>query len=872
MSTTPTFGQWLKQRRKVLGLTQNELAQKAGCAEVTLRKIEAGDFLPSTPLAASLAKTVGATDADLPGLVSLARGAGEDFTAKARLLRPQRPNNLTSQLTPLFGRQHDIAAVRTRLLSDGARLVTLVGPPGVGKTRLAQAVAEDVLEHFEHGAYFVRLAPISDPTLVASAIAQALDFPMTGATPSVLQLRAFLEEKHLLLVLDNFEQIVEAAALVNDLLRRCPWLHVLVTSRQPLRVRGERQMPVPPLALPLENPDAGQPTAADVLRYSAVAMFAERAQTAQPDFIVSDGNAATIAELCRRLDGLPLAIELVAARVKLLPPAELLAYLRQPLLFSMDGLRDMPPRQRTLRGAIGWSYDLLSLVEQTLFTRLSVFAGGCTLEAAEMICEDVLSSAQVLEGIASLLDKSLLHRENGLYGTPRYVMLETLREYGLELLTVSGQEELLGERHALCYMRLIEKAEQTGLDPGFIQVRRLIDDENKNIQAALSWAIQHDVQVALMLTTWLLDWFEKRGPLAEGRDLIDKVFALPGAADHTIPRVKALLKAAKLLETGSMIWEAQAYAEEGLALSQELEYDRGKADACWVLAWVAFDHWQDLDAADHYLERSLAGFRTIGDPVGIASVLWFLSEIALYRVDLSRALALAQDALSVAQQGGFRYTNPLWTQGKIAYAEGDLNRARALCEQALAIERQRVQDTGIYARAFLVLANIARRQGDFIAAHAYMRQGQARAKQYGSDNEIVLCWGYLLMAILVQEEGDYRSAVWWYRASLPGMRYDKEDWSDWGLGLAALAVVLDLHELAARLLGATEAVSETVYRLLPIERNDYNRLVDVARAGIGSARFDAAWTEGRSFAFEQAAEEAISILEALQPGHASASR
>ena len=181
----------------------------------------------------------------------------------------------------------------------------------MGKTRLAHAVAEDVLEHFEHGAYFVRLAPISDPTLVASAIAQALDLQMTGATPSVLQLRAFLEEKHLLLVLDNFEQIVEAAPLVDDLLRRCPWLHILATSRQPLRVRGERQMPVPPLALPPENPDAGQPTAADVLRYSAVAMFAERAQSAQPDFSVSDGNAATVAELCRRLDGLPLALSLI---------------------------------------------------------------------------------------------------------------------------------------------------------------------------------------------------------------------------------------------------------------------------------------------------------------------------------------------------------------------------------------------------------------------------------------------------------------------------------------------------------------------------------------------------------------------------------
>ena len=244
-----------------------------------------------------------------------------------------------------------------------------------------------------------------------------------------------------------------------------------------------------------------------MLRYSAVALFAERAEAVQPDFAITDGNAAAVAELCRRLDGLPLAIELVAARIKLLPPAELLARLRGPWLLSADGLRDVSARQKTLRGAIGWSYDLLSPAEQTLFTRLAVFVGGCTLEAAEMMCEDTLSPAQLLDGIGSLLDKSLLHREPGLHGEPRYVMLETVREYALERLALSRQEGALRERHASCFLRLIEKAEQTGLDPGFIQVRRLIDDDIHNIRAALAWAMQHDVQAALLLTAPLLDWF-----------------------------------------------------------------------------------------------------------------------------------------------------------------------------------------------------------------------------------------------------------------------------------------------------------------------------------------------------------------------------
>ncbi len=461
MTDKSSFGQWLKQRRKALGLTQKVLAQQAGCAEVSLRKIESGDLQPSAALVASLARAVSVGEADLPGLLSLARGADDDFTARARLLRPQRPHNLPAQLTPLIGRAHDIAVVRKRLLADGARLVTLVGPPGVGKTRLALAVAEDVLEQFEHGAFFVRLGPISDPAQVAAAIAQALGVEMSGPNPPALQLRAYLEEKHLLLVLDNFEQIVAAAPLVDDLPRRCPWLHVLTTSRQPLRLRGERQIPVQPLALPSALPGAGVVTASDILRYPAVALFAERAEAVQPDFIVDDSNATAVAELCRRLDGLPLAIELVAARVKLLPPAELLLRLHGPWLLSADGLRDVSARQKTLRGAIGWSYDLLTPVEQTLFTRLAVFVGGCTVEAVELLCGDALSPAlplsppQVLDGIASLLNKSLLRREAGLYGEPRYGMLETVREYGLERLAqraggaAPGTPALRGVLHAV---------------------------------------------------------------------------------------------------------------------------------------------------------------------------------------------------------------------------------------------------------------------------------------------------------------------------------------------------------------------------------------------------------------------------------------
>ncbi len=821
MSNPTTFGQWLKQRRKALGLTQKELARRAGCAEITLRKIEAGDLHASAPLVASLTKVAGAADADLPNLLSLARGAGDDFTTRARLLRPQRANNLPAQLTPLIGREHDIIAVRKRLLSDGARLVTLLGPPGVGKTRLALAVAEDVLEQFEHGAFFVRLGPVSDPVLVASAIAQALGLEMSGPNPPAVQVRAWLEEKHLLLALDNFEQIVAAAPLVDDLLRRCPWLR--------------------PLALPVAQPGASRLTGDDALRYSAVALFAERAEAVQPDFVVSDGNAAAVAELCRRLDGLPLAIELVAARVKLLPPSELLQRLHGPWLLSTDGLRDVSERQRTLRGAIDWSYNLLTPVEQTLFTHLAVFMGGCTLEAAEMMCEDVLSPAQVLDGIASLVDKSLLHREAGMHGETRYVMLETVREFGIERLGVSGQYNQLRQRHVSSFLRIIKNAEHASIDPLKLRLLHRIDDDIHNVRAAIAWSSGHDVQAALHLSTAVLSWLRARGPYEEGCLLIDSVLALPGAEAKTTTRANALFEAAMItLYTGDAD-KAQIYAEECLTLSTTLGYDKGVADAVFAHGKIADFHLH-REAAREYLSRAQALYQALGDKCGMTRALAILGDIALTEQDYNGARALAEECVEVARQGGFSFPSPQSTLARLAWVEGDLSTARLLYEQCLAAERPR-GSAGSLAMVLTDLGLLSTRQKDYPAAHAFLDEAFTYLRIIGEDFARAC---HLHLAALAQAEGAYDRAMRLYRIALTEVPQFQFMWGPCLLSLASLA-----------------ELDQTVYPLYPFERDDCNRLADAARVRLGTETFDIVWLQGRDRPFGEVVEEAVATLETV---------
>ncbi len=491
------------------------------------------------------------------------------------------PNNLPVQPTSLIGREKEVAAVLDLLQREEVRLLTLTGPGGTGKTRLGLQVAAELAERFTDGVFFVNLAPISDPELVVPTLAQTLNVKEIAEQTLLDLLKASLHWKHLLLLLDNFEQVLGAAVYVADLLAACPNLKVMVTSRMTLHIRGEQEYAVPPLAVP--DPKH-LPDLVVLSQYEAVALFIQRAQAARPEFQVSNANAPAVAEICVRLDGLPLAIELAAARIKVLPPRALLARLGQRLAVLTNGPRDAPVRQQTLRNTIKWSYDLLDSQEQQLFQRLSVFAGGCTLEAIESVCAAFGDEVgTVLDAVASIIDKSLLQqteqkvRQEG--GEPRLVMLETIREYGLERLKGDGEREAIQQAHADYYLALAEDTEPELAGPRQAVWLERLEREHDNLRAAMQWSLEpgedgHRREMALRLGGALQRFWIVRGHWSEGRNFLERALAESKEVAASV-QVKALITAANLAHVQADNDRAEALAEKSWALCKELGDTRG---------------------------------------------------------------------------------------------------------------------------------------------------------------------------------------------------------------------------------------------------------------------------------------------------------
>ncbi len=627
----------------------------------------------------------------------LAQLLTERFTTPAETPVAARLAALPVPRSRLIDREQERAQAKALLQQEDVGLVTLTGPGGVGKTRLAVQVAADLLPQFTDGVAFISLAALKDPTLVVSAVARALGVSESGSGSVDNRLLEYLRPRQVLLVLDNVEQLVAAAPLAAQALELAPRLKLLVTSRETLRVRDEQIVPVPPLALP--DP-AHIPDLDHLVQIPAVALFVERAREARPDFTLTSENTAPIVEICQRLDGLPLALELAAAVLSLLPPAALLARLERRLPLLTRGARDLPERQQTLRNTIAWSYDLLEEGEQQLFRRLSVFAGGFTLEAVQAVCVfeafETSSPAQaddgaVLEQLAHLLDKSLVQAQQSTGGEPRFTLLETIREYATEQLAASGEEATLQQRYAHYFLKLAEEVEPHLSSPeGDIWLERL-EREDANLRAALAWSKANEdaVETGLRLAGALYYYWFLLGNLREGRTWLEEMLERTESSERSVARGKVLLGVGLLAWAEGDYEAASLCTEESLPLLREVQDKRWFSWAESQLGLVRFSQGNAV-AARPLLEESRTLFKDQGDVWNEAFTLYQLGSVAYRSGDPAAAYAYYEESSRLFQeQGDALYAALVLAALQVmASTQGDQEMARSLDQQLQPLMQQ----------------------------------------------------------------------------------------------------------------------------------------------------------------------------------------
>jgi predicted ATPase/DNA-binding CsgD family transcriptional regulator len=844
------------------GLSNHEIAQKLFLSNNTIKwynkQIFAKLGVKSRTEATALARQLSLLEP-----AAILPGKGET--------RPT--HNLPHHLTKFIGREQEIEWIK-RLLTPTkrqinseadtpARLVTLSGPGGVGKTRLAIRVGYELVEFFPHGVWQIELASLTDPELIPQAIVSVLDVREQPGQPIFDSLVAYLQPKSMLLLLENCEHIIHSCAQVSDtLLCACPELRILATSREALGIASEITWPVPLLTLP----DMRQPLPAvgDLSQYEAVQLFVDRALAVQPSFKLTELNAAAVAQICQCLDGIPLAIELAAARVKVLKTSEIAARLDDRFALLNSSNRTALPRHQTLRAAIDWSYDLLSEPERILLRRLSVFAGGCTLEAAEQICSDrgegakVISSL-VLDLMSHLVDKSLVNVDKQ-GGETRYRMLETIRQYAFGRLEESDEVEMVRKLHAEFFVALAKCFQSNMTSTEMKALFACFDTEQDNFRGAMSWARANgDAEIGLTIVCGLGEyWFWWAYRWQEGWNWISQFLALPLAQQFPQERANALRFAVSLLSNLGKRELAMRAAEEGTALFRELNDKSGLA---WILAdtGFAFLYKSDFIEATKLLDESIMLFREVDNLRGLAWALIWRATIAKERGHFEEAAGLYDESVKVSQSIGNDSMIGISYRllGELAYFTGDNERANLLLKKSIKLLRE-YGDFESASLALVSLACIALAQGYLDLATAQYEESLEWFKQVQEKQG--LCYILSNLGYVRHMQGDDRTASILLREALELQR-QQEPKLPLIQSLERCAwVAADLHQLqrAARLFGAAEAARERIGTPFPPgEKPLYEHHLAQARTDLDRATFDEAWTEGGAMSLADAVAYAL---------------
>lgn len=821
MNDTASFGYWVRRWRKALDLTQSQLAEQVACAVVTIKKIESDERRPSREMAERLAICLNVPDAQRTKFIQVALREKPVYT----LYLPVKPatqsedfrlaNTIPRPITRLIGRHAEIKAIKDCVKRADVRLVTLSGLGGVGKTRLAIQVAQELISDFRDGVFFVSLAPLSDPDRVVTAIAKTVELHQIPGKSTKDCLIGQLLDRTTLLVLDNFEHLLPAGLFVSELLKSTSALKILTTSRTPLHLYGERRFIIQPFDLPDQSGNISLLETND-----AVTLFVERAQAVLPDFRLTVNNAFFIAQICHRVDGLPLSIELAAARMNVLSPQELINHLETRLPLLVDGPRDVPIRQQTLRDTISWSYNLLNQNEKTLIKRLSVFRGGGTLEAIESICSD-FHSPRLIDALSELVDQSLLQRQE-INLEPRFTMLETIREFAASCFKSEEEAEAIQQKLLAYYLSLVQRAEPelTGKDQA-VWLDRL-EIELDNIRAVLDFGLREDAnpeikESAAMLAGTLWYFWYSRGLLQEGSEWCRRALACVPAENKA--RAKVLLSIGGLLWSQDYNEEARGYLDEAISLFHRFTDLKKLAETLHISGHVEHGRQNNLIARERFVE-SLALYQKLEDEVN-----------------------------------GFTLIKDL---GIMAYIQGDYEVARSYYEESLEWFRLNAIKDGV-GSALRWLGDLERVSGSYKQAARDYRE----ALQYNSEVDLPLAVAATLSRLgqIALHEENFHEAQSLF---LDSLKMQNEGGNRYGIveclvGLAGVAVFQKEFERAAKLFGVAQALLKSLSMpLFPAERMDWERDEKSLRAELPGHIIELAWEEGMLLPLEQVLDELIS--------------